>query len=95
MLVAIGLFYLLMVILFRSLRVSFVILVVLPLAVSGVFVASAVIGHATNIITGLAVSLQATALPVTVIAMDMCIAYSVDGGLYDHGMEHEGGIEQP
>ena len=36
-----------------------------------------------------------TALPVAVIAMDMCIAYSVDGGLYDHGMEHEGGIEQP
>ena len=46
------------------------------------FVGLVVIGHATNTITGLAVSLQATMLPVIVIAVDMCIAYSVDGGLY-------------
>jgi K(+)-stimulated pyrophosphate-energized sodium pump len=39
-------------------------------------------GHATNIITGLAVSLQATALPVAVIAAGIWIAYSVGGGLY-------------
>jgi hypothetical protein len=46
----------------------------------GAFVVVAVTGHATDIITGLAVSLQATALPITVIAVGMCIAYSVDGG---------------
>jgi hypothetical protein len=34
-------------------------------------------------------------LPVVVIAAGMRIAYSGDGGLYDHGMEYEGGIEQP
>jgi K(+)-stimulated pyrophosphate-energized sodium pump len=39
-------------------------------------------GHATNIITGLAVSLQATALPVAVIAAGIWIAYAVGGGLY-------------
>ena len=39
-------------------------------------------GHATNIITGLAVSLQSTALPVAVIAAGIWIAYSVGGGLY-------------
>jgi Na+/H+-translocating membrane pyrophosphatase len=52
-------------------------------------------GHATNVITGLAVSLQDAVLPVTVITAGMWIAYSVAGGLYDHGMEGEGGIEQP
>ncbi len=39
-------------------------------------------GHATNIITGLAMSLQATALPVIVIAAGIWIAYSLGGGLY-------------
>ena len=58
----------------------FVILYMLPLAVIGAFVVLAVIGHATNIITGLAVSLQAAALPVTVITAGMWIAYSVGGG---------------
>jgi hypothetical protein len=43
---------------------------------------------------GLSTSLQATSLPVAVTAAGMWIAYSVDGGLYDHGMEYEGGIEQ-
>jgi hypothetical protein len=40
--------------------------------------------YATNIITGLSVSLQATALPVAVIAVGIWIAYSVDGGLDAH-----------
>jgi Na+/H+-translocating membrane pyrophosphatase len=35
-----------------------------------------------NIITGLAVSLQAAAVPVTVIAAAMWFAYSMDGVLY-------------
>ena len=61
---------------------ALVILSALPLAIIGAFVGLAVIGHATNIITGLAVSLQAVALPVTVIAAGMWIAYSVGGGLY-------------
>ena len=61
MLVAIGLVYLIMVIVFRSL----------------------LIGHASNIITGLAVSLQAAALPVPVIAAGMWTAYSVGDGSYD------------
>lgn len=39
-------------------------------------------GHATNIIAGLGVSLQATALPVAVIAAGIWIAYSIGGGLY-------------
>ncbi len=39
-------------------------------------------GHATNIISGLAISLQATALPVAVIGAGIWIAYSVGGGLY-------------
>jgi multidrug efflux pump subunit AcrB len=63
MLVANGLVYLIMVILFRS--------VLMP-----------VTGHATSIITGLAVSLQTTVLPVTVVSACMWIAYSVGGGLY-------------
>jgi Na+/H+-translocating membrane pyrophosphatase len=86
-LVAISLVYRIMVILCGSLLVPVVILYTLPLAVIGAFVALAVIGHATNIITGPAVSLQATALPVAVIAAGMWIAYSVGGGLYDHGMD--------
>ena len=45
------------------------------------FVGLVVIGHATDIITGLAVSLQTTVLPVTVISASMWIAYSVGGGL--------------
>ena len=52
----------------------------LPLAVIGAFVAVAGHGHATNVITGLTVSLQAAVLPVAVIAAGICIAYSVDGG---------------
>ncbi len=39
-------------------------------------------GHATNIISGLAVSLQATAAPVVVIAAGIWIAYGLGGGLY-------------
>src|SRR5919198_1331715 len=39
-------------------------------------------GHATNIITGLAVSLQATALPVAVIAAGIWVAYFIGGGAY-------------
>jgi Cu/Ag efflux pump CusA len=80
--VAIGLVYLPMVIVFRWLLVPFVILCALPLAVIGAFVALAAIGYATNIITSLAVSLQATVLPVTGITAGMWIAYSVAGGLY-------------
>jgi hypothetical protein len=50
-----------MVILFGSLLVPVVILFALPLAIIDSFVALAVIGHATNIITRLAVSLHAVA----------------------------------
>jgi Na+/H+-translocating membrane pyrophosphatase len=57
-----------MVILFRVLLVCLVILHALLLAIIGAFVALAVTGHATTIITGLAISLRATALPVAVIA---------------------------
>ncbi len=39
-------------------------------------------GHATNIISGLAVSLQATVLPVIVIGAGIWISYSIGGGLY-------------
>jgi K(+)-stimulated pyrophosphate-energized sodium pump len=39
-------------------------------------------GHATNIITGLAVGLGATAIPVGVIAAGIWIAYVIGGGLY-------------
>ena len=78
----IGLVYLLMVILVDLLLVPLVIFVALPLVVIGAFVSLAATGHATNIITGLAVSLQAMALPVTVITAGICIAYSVGGGLY-------------
>jgi Na+/H+-translocating membrane pyrophosphatase len=52
----------------------YLLMVILLLAIIGSFVALAVIGHATNIITGLAVSLQAAALPVAVIAAGICIA---------------------
>jgi hypothetical protein len=72
MLVAIGLVYL---------RLMPLVFFALLLAVVGCFVALTVIDHATNII-GLAVSLQATALPAAVIAAGICIAYSVAGGLY-------------
>jgi hypothetical protein len=58
-----------MVILFRLLPVPLVILCTLPLAAVGSFVA-------------LAVSLQAAALPVAVIAAAMWIAYSIGGELY-------------
>jgi hypothetical protein len=83
MLVTIGLVYLPLVILFRFLLMPLVILCALPLVVIGGFVVLAVIGHATNIITGLAVSLQPAPLPVTVIAAGMWITYSVGDGLYD------------
>jgi K(+)-stimulated pyrophosphate-energized sodium pump len=42
----------------------------------------AAIGHATTMITGLAVSLQAAAMTVTGITAGLWIAYSVAGGLY-------------
>jgi K(+)-stimulated pyrophosphate-energized sodium pump len=42
-----------------------------------------VTGHATNIITSLAVSLQDAGLPATVITASMWIAYFVGDGLYD------------
>jgi Na+/H+-translocating membrane pyrophosphatase len=72
-----------MVILFRSLLVPLVILCALPLAIIGAFIVLAVIGHATNVITGLAVSLQDAVLPVTVIAAGIWIAYSAGDGIYD------------
>jgi hypothetical protein len=61
----------------------YLLMVILLLAIIGAFVALAVIGHATNIVTGLAVSLQDAVLPVTVITAGMWIAYSVGDGLYD------------
>jgi hypothetical protein len=57
-----------------AIGLNLVILFALPLAIIGAFVALAVIGHATNIIPGLAVSLQATVLPITVIAVGIWIA---------------------
>jgi HAE1 family hydrophobic/amphiphilic exporter-1 len=63
-----------------AMLVPVVIFFALPLAVIGAFVAVAGHGHATNVITGLTVSLQAAVLPVAVIAAGICIAYSVDGG---------------
>jgi multidrug efflux pump subunit AcrB len=71
MLVAIDLAYLTIVIMVRSLPMLLVIFFALPLVVTGAFVVLAVTGHATNIITGSAVSLQAAALPLTVIAAGM------------------------
>jgi hypothetical protein len=53
----------------------YLLMVILLLAIIGTFVALAVIGHATNIITGLAVSLQDAVLPVTVITAGIWIAY--------------------
>jgi K(+)-stimulated pyrophosphate-energized sodium pump len=43
-------------------------------------------GHATNIIEGLAVGMQATALPVLVIAVGIVAAYEVTGNLYGIGV---------
>src|SRR5688500_12307653 len=43
-------------------------------------------GHATNIIEGLAVGTQATALPVIVIAIGIVAAYEVTGSLYGIGV---------
>jgi Na+/H+-translocating membrane pyrophosphatase len=71
-----------MVLLFRLLLVHLVTFFPLPLAIIGAFVALAVTGHATNIITGLAISLQAAVLPATVITAGMWIAYSVGDGTY-------------
>jgi hypothetical protein len=70
------------VIVVRLLLLPLVIVFALPLVVIGGFDSLAVIGHATNIITGLTISLRAAVLPVTVIAAGILIAYSVDGGLY-------------
>jgi multidrug efflux pump subunit AcrB len=81
MLVAIGLVYVVMLILLRSLLEPVVILCALPLAVFDAFVTLARAGHATNIIIGLAVSLHAVALPVAVIAAGIWVAYSVGSGL--------------
>jgi Na+/H+-translocating membrane pyrophosphatase len=75
MLVAIGLVYLLVAVL-----VTFFALL---LVIIGGFISLAATGHASNIITGLAVSLQAEVLPVTVIAAGTCFTYSVGDGLYD------------
>ncbi len=43
-------------------------------------------GHATNIIEGLAVGMQATALPVIVIAIGIVAAYEVTDSLYGIGV---------
>src|SRR5687767_4400122 len=43
-------------------------------------------GHATNIIEGLAVGMQATALPVLVIAAGIITAYEITGDLYGIGV---------
>ena len=43
-------------------------------------------GHATNIIEGLAVGMQATALPVIVIAVGIVAAFEVTGNLYGIGV---------
>src|SRR2546421_1049769 len=64
------------------------------LMLDGIVVTNAIVPHeieqhnieaGPNIITGLAVSLQVTALLVAVIAVGMWIAYSVGGGLYGVG----------
>jgi Na+/H+-translocating membrane pyrophosphatase len=81
MLVAIGLVYMIMVILVSSLLVTVVILCARPLAIVGAFVALTVTGRATNIVTGLAVSFQDAVLPATVITAGMWIAYSVGDGI--------------
>jgi hypothetical protein len=57
-------------------------LLMVILAIIGAFVALAMIGHASNIITGLAVSLQDAVLPATVITAGMSIAYFVGDGIY-------------
>jgi hypothetical protein len=84
MLVGTGLVYVLMLMMtaFGSVLVHVMIVFALPLAIVGAVVALAVTGYATAIITGLAVSLQAEVLPVTVIATGVWIAYSVGGGLF-------------
>jgi hypothetical protein len=84
MLVETGLVYVLMLMMtaFGSVLVHVMIVFALPLAIVGAVVALAVTGYATTIITGLAVSLQAEVLPVTVIATGVWIAYSVGGGLF-------------
>src|SRR5687768_4189027 len=43
-------------------------------------------GHATNIIEGLAIGMQATAFPVIVIAVGIVAAYEVTGNLYGIGV---------
>ena len=43
-------------------------------------------GHATNIIEGLAIGMQATALPVIVIAIGIVVAYEITDNLYGIGV---------
>ena len=75
MLVAIGLVYLLMVVLFRSLLMPVVILCPLPPAVMGAFVAPAVTGHALDLsaLIGLLMLIDIVVINATVL-LDLAVA---------------------
>jgi hypothetical protein len=75
MLVAIGLVYLIMVVLFRSLLVPVVILCPLPPAVIGAFVALAVTGHALDLsaLIGLLMLIDIVVINATVL-LDLAVA---------------------